>query len=70
MQLVREVLVELELPHIQVTTGRGSSKRQILFDALGRFQIPFLEVRDGERMLAPLHCMCSGSWVCMLAWRT
>ncbi|KAG9459128.1 hypothetical protein H6P81_003636 [Aristolochia fimbriata] len=42
-KLVREVLVELELPHILRSCARGSSKRQILYDREGHFQAPFLE---------------------------
>ncbi|KAK7267989.1 hypothetical protein RIF29_20671 [Crotalaria pallida] len=42
-KLVREVLVELELPHVQVSCARGSPKRQILYDKTGHFQAPFLE---------------------------
>eukprot|EP00262_Sarcandra_glabra_P004610 TRINITY_DN1573_c0_g1_i2.p1 TRINITY_DN1573_c0_g1~~TRINITY_DN1573_c0_g1_i2.p1 ORF type:complete len:345 (+),score=48.78 TRINITY_DN1573_c0_g1_i2:174-1208(+) len=42
-KLVREVLVELELPHIYYSTGRGSPKRQILYEKTGHFQAPYLE---------------------------
>ncbi|CAN8297939.1 unnamed protein product [Cochlearia groenlandica] len=42
-KLVREVLVELELPHIQRSCGRGSPKRQVLLDKAGHFQVPYLE---------------------------
>lgn len=42
-KLVREVLVELELPHIQHSCARGSPKRQILFERVGHFQAPYLE---------------------------
>ncbi|KAK9705753.1 hypothetical protein RND81_07G079400 [Saponaria officinalis] len=42
-KVVREVLVELELPHIQRSCARGSPKRQELFDRIGHFQVPFLE---------------------------
>lgn len=37
--------MELEIPHIHVTAGRGSPKRQVLFEKRGRFQAPYLEVR-------------------------
>ncbi|GMN39466.1 hypothetical protein TIFTF001_008713 [Ficus carica] len=40
---VREVLVELELPHLQRTCARGSAKRQILYDKVGHFQVPYLQ---------------------------
>ncbi|KAF3441651.1 hypothetical protein FNV43_RR15566 [Rhamnella rubrinervis] len=40
---VREVLVQLELPHLQRSCARGSPKRQILYDETGRFQAPYLE---------------------------
>nr|XP_015898739.2 uncharacterized protein LOC107432177 isoform X1 [Ziziphus jujuba var. spinosa] len=39
---VREVLVELELPHLQRSCARGSAKRQILYNETGRFQAPYL----------------------------
>ncbi|KAE9619596.1 hypothetical protein Lal_00038070 [Lupinus albus] len=42
-KLVREVLVELELPHVQISCARGSPKRQILYDKTGHFQAPYLE---------------------------
>lgn len=42
-KLVREVLVELELPHILTSCARGSPKRQILLDKAGIFQVPYLE---------------------------
>lgn len=42
-KIVRERLVELEIPHLQKTCGRGSAKRQELFEKTGRFQVPYLE---------------------------
>ncbi|URD71893.1 Glutathione S-transferase, N-terminal domain containing protein [Musa troglodytarum] len=42
-KIVREVLVELELPHILRSTARGSPKRQELYKRVGRFQVPYLE---------------------------
>ncbi|CAI0462304.1 unnamed protein product [Linum tenue] len=42
-KLVREVLVELELPHIYRSCARGSPKRQILYAKTGHFQAPYLE---------------------------
>ncbi|KAJ3681555.1 hypothetical protein LUZ60_016044 [Juncus effusus] len=42
-KIVREVLVELELPHLLHSTARGSPKRQMLFEKVGRFQAPFLD---------------------------
>ncbi|GMY25216.1 Thioredoxin family protein isoform 2 [Fagus crenata] len=42
-KLVREVLVELELPHLVRSCARGSSKRQILYEKAGHFQVPYLE---------------------------
>ncbi|KAL3532098.1 hypothetical protein ACH5RR_005619 [Cinchona calisaya] len=42
-KVVREVLVELELPHILRSCARGSPKRQILFEKAGHFQVPYLE---------------------------
>ncbi|XP_047982781.1 uncharacterized protein LOC125223608 isoform X2 [Salvia hispanica] len=42
-KVVREVLVELELPHILHSCARGSPKRQILFERVGHFQVPYLE---------------------------
>ncbi|KAJ9184485.1 hypothetical protein P3X46_004205 [Hevea brasiliensis] len=42
-KIVRETLVELELPHIQNSCARGSSKRQLLYQKAGHFQVPYLE---------------------------
>ncbi|TYH32231.1 hypothetical protein ES288_A01G236100v1 [Gossypium darwinii] len=42
-KIIREVLVELELPHIQRSCARGSPKRQILYEKAGHFQVPYLE---------------------------
>lgn len=42
-KIVREVLVELELPHIYHSTPRGSKKRYELFKRVGNFQVPYLE---------------------------
>ncbi|GMH30141.1 hypothetical protein Nepgr_031984 [Nepenthes gracilis] len=42
-KVVREVLVELELPHILHSCARGSPKRQELFQRVGHFQVPYLE---------------------------
>ncbi|XP_022641589.1 uncharacterized protein LOC106772620 isoform X2 [Vigna radiata var. radiata] len=42
-KIVREVLVELELPHLLVSCARGSPKRHILYQKTGHFQIPYLE---------------------------
>jgi glutathione S-transferase len=42
-KLVREKLVELEIPHLMKSCGRGSPKRQELFDRRGRFQAPYIE---------------------------
>lgn len=42
-KIVREVLVELELPHIFRSCARGSPKRQILFQKVGHFQAPYIE---------------------------
>ena len=42
-KIVREELCELEIPHIQISTPRGSPNRQIMFDKVGRFQAPYLE---------------------------
>uniref|UniRef100_A0A803L2U8 GST N-terminal domain-containing protein n=1 Tax=Chenopodium quinoa TaxID=63459 RepID=A0A803L2U8_CHEQI len=42
-KVAREVLVELELPHIQRSCARGSPKRQDLYARVGHFQVPYLE---------------------------
>ncbi|MCO5605794.1 hypothetical protein L7F22_059978 [Adiantum nelumboides] len=42
-KIVREVLVELELPHIYRSTARGSGKRLELSKRAGHFQVPYLE---------------------------
>ena len=41
--VVREVLSELEIPHVQRSAARGSPKRQQLLDRRGAFQVPYLE---------------------------
>ncbi|GAB2300718.1 hypothetical protein Dimus_034755 [Dionaea muscipula] len=42
-KVVRETLVELELPHILRSCARGSPKRQGLYERVGHFQVPYLE---------------------------
>ncbi|KAG0495316.1 hypothetical protein HPP92_000007 [Vanilla planifolia] len=42
-KIVREVLVELELPHLLHSVARGSPKRQLLLNKVGHFQVPYLE---------------------------
>lgn len=42
-KIVREVLVELELPHLVHSVARGSPKRQELFEKVGHFQAPYLD---------------------------
>ncbi|KAL3681077.1 hypothetical protein R1sor_024033 [Riccia sorocarpa] len=42
-KIVREKLVELELPHYYHSTARGSTKRDDLFRKTGHFQVPYLE---------------------------
>ena len=44
-RVVRERLVELEIPHFFKSVSRGSPKRQQMFDKYGKFQAPLLEVR-------------------------
>jgi glutathione S-transferase len=42
-KIVRERLVELEIPHQIKSTGRGSYKRKELFKKRGTFQVPYIE---------------------------
>jgi len=42
-KLVREALVELEIPHLQKTCARGSPKRQEFYSKMGMFQVPYIE---------------------------
>lgn len=42
-KVVREVVVELELPHILRSCARGSPKRQLLYQKARHFQAPYLE---------------------------
>ncbi|KAL6559185.1 hypothetical protein OROHE_006554 [Orobanche hederae] len=42
-KVVREVLVELELPHVLRSCARGSPKRNLLYQRVGHFQVPYLE---------------------------
>ena len=41
--LVSEKLCELELPYLMRNCGRGSPKRQELFEKRGTFQVPYIE---------------------------
>ena len=41
-KVVRERLVELEIPHVLKTAARGSVKRQELYEKTGRFQVTLL----------------------------
>eukprot|EP00638_Chattonella_subsalsa_P002113 CAMPEP_0117757654 /NCGR_PEP_ID=MMETSP0947-20121206/14869_1 /TAXON_ID=44440 /ORGANISM="Chattonella subsalsa, Strain CCMP2191" /LENGTH=281 /DNA_ID=CAMNT_0005577607 /DNA_START=223 /DNA_END=1068 /DNA_ORIENTATION=- len=43
VKVVREALVELEIPHFYHTTARGSTTRQELKDRTGIFQVPYIE---------------------------
>ena len=45
LQVAREALSELELPHLYRAVARGSPRRQELFKSRGLFQVPYLEVR-------------------------
>ncbi|KAK3122418.1 hypothetical protein QOZ80_8BG0669290 [Eleusine coracana subsp. coracana] len=42
-KLVRETLVELELPHLLHSCARGSPRRQEFFEKNGTFQVPYIE---------------------------
>lgn len=42
-KIVREKLVDFEIPHVQRTCPRGSAKRSELVQKTGRFQVPYLE---------------------------
>eukprot|EP00246_Nothoceros_aenigmaticus_P009211 TRINITY_DN24587_c0_g1_i1.p1 TRINITY_DN24587_c0_g1~~TRINITY_DN24587_c0_g1_i1.p1 ORF type:complete len:352 (+),score=45.18 TRINITY_DN24587_c0_g1_i1:92-1147(+) len=42
-KLVREALVELELPHLLHSTARGSFRRSELLQRTGTFQVPYIE---------------------------
>ncbi|KAK9801328.1 hypothetical protein WJX73_004908 [Symbiochloris irregularis] len=42
-KIVREKLVQMEIPFVQHTTVRGSPKRQLLVDKYGKFAVPYLE---------------------------
>lgn len=54
-KIVREKLNELEIPHLYKSTGRGSAKRQELFDKLGTFQVPYIEdPNTGVKLLESL----------------
>lgn len=36
-------MVELEIPHLQRTAGRGSPKKQEMLEKVGRVQLPYME---------------------------
>lgn len=42
-KVVREVLCQLQIEHLQISCPRGSPNRQRLFEKTGRFQVPYLE---------------------------
>ncbi|KAK9837611.1 hypothetical protein WJX74_001327 [Apatococcus lobatus] len=42
-KLTREVLVELEIPHLYHTVARNSPKRQAMEEKWGTFQVPYIE---------------------------
>ena len=42
-KLVKEMLCELEIEHLQVSCPRGSANRQAMYERQGRFQVPFLQ---------------------------
>jgi glutathione S-transferase len=42
-KLAREVLTELELPHLYRNSARNSPKRQELIDKWGVYQVPYIE---------------------------
>jgi glutathione S-transferase len=42
-KIVRERLVELEIPHVLKSAARGSPKRNELLKKTGRFQVPYIE---------------------------
>ena len=42
-KIVREVLCELELPHVMKNCARGSPKRDEMVEKYGLFQVPLLE---------------------------
>ncbi|GMH42393.1 hypothetical protein BSKO_10312 [Bryopsis sp. KO-2023] len=42
-KVVREVLCELEIPHLMKTVARGSPKRQDLYEIAGGFQVPYIQ---------------------------
>lgn len=42
-KIVRERLVELGIPHTQISCPRGSFNRDRLLEKTGRFQVPYLE---------------------------
>ena len=44
MQIVKEKLCQMEIPHVQHTVARGSDRRQLLVDRYGKFAVPYLEV--------------------------
>lgn len=67
---MREKLVSLEIPFVQHTTSRGSSKRQLLVDKYGKFAVPYLEVGSLAQILASMaycvfitmtYCVCEAA---------
>ena len=48
LQVAREALSELELPHLYRAVARGSPRRQELYKKRGLFQAPYLEARSSS----------------------
>eukprot|EP01025_Chloroclados_australasicus_P022394 TRINITY_DN2310_c1_g1_i1.p1 TRINITY_DN2310_c1_g1~~TRINITY_DN2310_c1_g1_i1.p1 ORF type:complete len:402 (-),score=48.34 TRINITY_DN2310_c1_g1_i1:90-1295(-) len=42
-RIVKEILCELEIPHLHKSVARGSPKRQVMIEKYGKFQAPLLE---------------------------
>lgn len=51
VKVVREVLCEMQIPYLYRNCGRGSPKREELFQKYGYFQVPCLEDPNTESML-------------------
>ncbi|MCD7452656.1 hypothetical protein HAX54_017716 [Datura stramonium] len=51
-KVVREVLVELELPHILHSCANSGPKPEVLYERVGHFQVPYLEDPNARRIPA------------------
>lgn len=58
VKVVREMLCELEIPHVMRSCARGSPKRQELFEQRGHFQVPYIEDPNTGKAMFESAAIC------------